>query len=150
MSGEIGRHPGRIMAFDHGKRRIGVAVSDERRLLAQAVATIHVSSKAPALPRILELIGEYRPYELVVGHPLNMDGSAGPSAIRCEAFARELGEASSLPVSLWDERLTTSWAERSLIEQDFRRADRRKVIDQVAAVLLLQGFLDHRRLKEAP
>jgi putative holliday junction resolvase len=150
MTAQSGRPPGRIMAFDFGKKRIGVAVSDEGRVLAQAVATVQVKAKAPLLPRLLDLIVEYGPTELLVGFPLNMDGSEGPSARASAAFAGDLGAASGLAVSLWDERLTTAWAERSLIEQDFRRKKRREVIDQVAAVLLLQGYLDRQRGGDAP
>ncbi len=136
---------GKILALDLGRKRIGVAMSDEGGTHAFPLVTVQVVSGAKALARILELIGEQRPGELLVGLPLNMNGSRGPEALRCEAFARRLAEASGLPVSLWDERLTTAWAERSLIEQDVRRRRRRQVIDQAAAVLLLQGYLESRR-----
>jgi len=93
----------------------------------------------------VNLVREHQPTELVVGLPLNMNGSKGASAELCEEFARRLGEASGLPVHLEDERLTTAWAERSLIEQNMRRSRRRQVIDQAAATLLLQGWLARRR-----
>lgn len=136
---------GRVMAVDPGRRRIGVAISDETGLLAHPVATIHVRGADQALEELLALVREHRPVEIVVGLPLNMDGTRGPEAERAERFARRLEAASGLAVSLHDERLTTAWAERTLIERDLSRAKRRKVVDRLAAVILLQGWLDRRR-----
>ncbi len=145
MNGDTAAPGGRIMAFDIGQKRIGVALSDEGALLAQPLDTIEATSRRQAMELIMALVQRHRPVELVVGHPLNMDGTTGPQARRCEQFAGALAGASGLSVSLWDERLTTSWAERSLIEQDLSRRRRREVVDRVAAAILLQGYLDRRR-----
>jgi putative Holliday junction resolvase len=140
--------PGKILAFDLGSKRIGVAAGDEAHGMAFPLVTLPVTSRAATLDRIMELVLEHRPAALVVGLPLNMNGSRGPAAARCEEFALRLGAASGLPVHLEDERLTTAWAERSLVEQNLRRNRRREVIDQAAAVLLLQGWLERRRSSE--
>lgn len=145
-SGEAGP----VMAFDFGGRRIGAALSDGTGSMAFPLATVTTSGRAGAMERILNLIREHRPVKLVVGLPLNMDGTRGIQAERAAEFAASLQTAAGLPTILWDERLTTTWAERSLIAQDVRRSRRRQVRDQLAAVILLQGYLDHRRGEGPP
>jgi putative Holliday junction resolvase len=129
------------MAVDVGTRRIGLAVSDECRRVAFPLVTVQVTSLARALDRVAELAREQGATALVVGLPVNMDGSEGPSARRCRRAAALLEERSGLPVTLADERLTTAMAQRSLIEADVSRSRRREVIDQAAAVLLLRDHL---------
>ncbi len=144
MSG-IGGEEGRIMALDLGRRRIGVAMTDDAGITAHILTTIKAESAADALKKILELVREHGPVLLVVGLPINMDGSMGPEAERCRKIADEISLRSGVPVAMWDERLTTSMAERSLMEQGMRRKKRKEVIDQVAAVFLLQDYLQHSR-----
>lgn len=136
---------GRIMGFDVGRKRIGVSVTDRGGFMAHPLATIDVASKSAAMDKIIELIEHYRPLRIVVGKPLNMNGTAGPMAKKCERFADELSKATGVEVSMWDERLTTVWAEKSLIEQGMRRGRRRQVVDRVAAALLLQSYLDNQQ-----
>jgi putative Holliday junction resolvase len=137
----------KILGLDGGEKTIGVAVSDELGWTAQPVATLRRAGLARDLEALGEIAREHGVAEVVVGHPLNMDGSAGPSARAAEAFAEEVGDALGLPVHLWDERLSTVAAERVLLEADLSRQKRRKVIDRLAAAFILQGYLD-RRAKE--
>ncbi|HUW65780.1 MAG TPA: Holliday junction resolvase RuvX [Spirochaetia bacterium] len=134
----------RIIGIDIGERRIGVAVSDPLGITAQGLEVIDRLTVEP-LGRLKELAGQYQPEQVVFGLPRRTDGSLGVSAEKAIAFAREVGESLALPVVPWDERLTTREAERLLIGADVRRAKRRKVIDKVAAVLILQGYLDCRK-----
>lgn len=132
----------RIMGLDLGDKTIGVAVSDEMGWTAQGVETIKRQSREKDLARLDELIASYQVGEIVVGLPKNMNGTIGPRGEICQAFARMLEERMALPVHLWDERLTTMAAERMLISADVSRQKRKKVIDKMAAVLILQGYLD--------
>ncbi|QQE73229.1 Holliday junction resolvase RuvX [Brevibacillus composti] len=132
----------RIMGLDLGDKTIGVAVSDEMGWTAQGVETIKRQSREKDLARLDELIASYQVGEIVVGLPKNMNGTIGPRGESCQAFARMLEERMALPVHLWDERLTTMAAERMLIAADVSRQKRKKVIDKMAAVLILQGYLD--------
>ncbi len=135
----------RILGIDYGRRRIGLAVSDEDMILARPLATFQ---RTRSLDRDLDSISRQAQdlgvSEIVVGLPLNMDGSKGEMALETEAFARRLQQASGLGVSMWDERLTSSEAERVLLEGDVKRADRKRLRDKLAATLILQGFLDSR------
>ncbi len=133
----------RIMGLDLGDKTIGVAVSDLLGLTAQGVETIRRSKRE--IDRLRELVKLYEVEEIVVGLPRNMDGSIGPRAEKTLEFAHYLSETLNLPVSSWDERLTTREAERLLVGADVRRHKRRQVIDKMAAALILQGYLDHRR-----
>jgi putative Holliday junction resolvase len=136
---------GRIMALDYGERRIGVALSDPLGLTARALTTVVRRSRARDLETLRDLAREHEVTRIVVGWPLAMDGSRTERVRLTEAFMREMGRASGLPVERWDERLTTVQAERVLIEGGVRRERRREVIDQVAAVILLQSYLDAAR-----
>lgn len=135
----------KVLAVDWGRATLGLAVSDELGVTARGLAS---------LPRVgqlqdIEAIGAYiRAHDvgiIVVGLPKNMDGTLGPSAEAAQTFARALHDRLDLPVHLWDERLTTRAAERTLVGAGMRRRARRAVVDQVAAAMILQGFLDRRR-----
>jgi putative Holliday junction resolvase len=135
----------RTLGLDVGTKTIGVAVSDGLGLTAQAVTTIRRTNLRADLAALSELAREHEATRLVVGLPLNMDGSEGPRAEASRKFADDAGQALSLPVEFWDERLSTVAAERTLLEADLSRARRRQVIDQVAAQFILQGWLDAQR-----
>lgn len=128
--------------MDVGDKTIGVAVSDELGWTAQGLETIKRQSKEKDLARLKEWIAQYQVGAIVVGLPKNMNGTIGPRAEFCQAFARFLEERTSLPVHMWDERLTTMAAERMLIAADVSRQKRKTVIDKMAATLILQGYLD--------
>jgi putative Holliday junction resolvase len=130
------------MGLDYGDRKIGVAVSDSLYMTAQGVTTIYRSRDE--FPELGRLIDQYEVTEIILGYPRNMDGSAGPRAQKTASFADQLREEFHLPVYLWDERLSTVAAERFLLEGDVSRKKRKLVIDKLAAVLILQPFLDRR------
>jgi putative holliday junction resolvase len=133
----------RILGLDVGDRRIGIAISDAFALSAQPLLTLNRSNRRNDLRMIERLVRKHAVTEFVVGHPLYMSGDVSPQAAKTEAFAAILREEFELPVHLIDERLTTTEAHRHLDTADY--ASRRKaVIDQVAAVLILQLFLDTR------
>lgn len=135
----------KILAVDWGQARLGLAVSDDLGITAQGLASLPRTGGAADV----EAIGTYTQTlgigAIVVGLPKNMDGSLGPSAAAAQAFARTLQDRLDLPVHLWDERLTTHAAERCLLSTGRRRRARRAVVDQVAAMMILQGFLDRQR-----
>lgn len=135
---------GRILAIDYGTVRIGLALSDPNGFLAQSLDVLKRRSDDDAIMRIAEIAREREASEMVVGLPLNMNGSEGEKADICRAFAAKLEERTGLPVHLFDERLTTVAAQRTLIEQDVRRSKRKQVVDAVAATVLLQTYLDFR------
>lgn len=132
----------RILGLDVGERTIGVAVSDEMGWTAQGLETIQRQSPEADYARLLQLIEQYQVKEIVVGLPRNMNGTIGPRGESCQRFARQLAERAALPVRLWDERLTTMAAEKMLIAADVSRKKRKRVIDKMAAVMILQGYLD--------
>lgn len=134
------------MGFDVGTKTVGVAVSDALGWTAQGIETVKIDEEAGefGLARIRELVSEYRVTSFVVGYPKNMNNTVGPRAEASERFAEMLEEEFSLPVELWDERLTTMAAERMLIEADVSRKKRKTVIDKMAAVMILQGWLDRK------
>lgn len=138
----------RYLGVDLGTRRIGVALSDELGLTAQALPTLEPRTEDDAVDAIRALIDRHGVREVVVGLPKNMNGTLGPAAEKALAFARRLEESGDAKVTLWDERLTSRAAERLLIEADVRRAKRRRALDQMAAVLILQGFLDRSRVQK--
>jgi putative holliday junction resolvase len=139
----------RILGLDVGTKTIGVAVSDLLGWTAQGVETIRRRPNHPEqdLNRIKELISQYEICEVVVGLPKNMNGSIGPSGEACQNFAKELESLTGLSVILWDERLTTMAAERTLISADVSRKKRKQVIDKLAAVIILQGYMDSQKNK---
>ena len=133
----------RILGLDLGSKTIGVAVSDALLWTAQGLKTLQRSSKE--LEELREIIREYEVGEIVLGYPRNMNGTLGPRCVVTEEFAGKLRAKMGLPVELWDERLSTAAARRSLLEADVSRSKRKKVIDKMAAVLILQGYLDHKK-----
>ena len=135
----------RVAALDVGERRIGVAISDPRRLAAQPLRVLERGSLADDIRAIAELLGGRGVTKIVVGLPLNMDGSAGPAARRARRFAGALGRELSMEVVLWDERLTTAEAEQALLARGESRARRRELRDAVAAAVILQDYLDEQR-----
>ena len=133
---------GALIGLDLGTKTIGVASSDPDRRVAAPVETIARKRFGLDAARILELATERRAAGLVLGLPINMDGSEGPRAQSTRAFARNLAQLTELPIALWDERLSTAAVERALIAADASRARRKAVIDQHAASYILQGALD--------
>src|SRR5262249_5332287 len=133
---------GALIGLDLGTKTIGVATSDPDRRLATAVETIARKTFSADAARVLALAAERSAVGFVLGLPINMDGSEGPRAQSTRAFARNLAKLTELPISLWDERLSTAAVERALIAADASRARRKAVVDQHAAVFILQGALD--------
>jgi putative Holliday junction resolvase len=135
----------RILALDVGEKRIGLAVSDPLGFTAQGLGVVHRQDPARDLSAIRELIASYPIQEIVVGVPRHLDGRPGTMADAILALAEALGRELNVPVVSWDERLTTVEAERLLVQADLSRKKRRRVVDQVAATLILQSYLDWRR-----
>jgi putative Holliday junction resolvase len=133
---------GALVGLDLGSKTIGVAVSDPDRKLAAGVETIARRNFTADAARLLALAAERKAVGLVLGLPRNMDGSEGPRAQSTRAFARNLARLTELPIALWDERLSTAAVERELIAAEVSRARRAAVIDQHAAIFILQGALD--------
>lgn len=136
---------GRIMGLDIGDKTIGVAVSDIMGLTAQGVTTIKRIGKKKDIEAIKKIIEEKQVNKIVSGLPKNMNGTVGPQGEKVQKFCELLKEETNLPIEFWDERLSTVAAERSLIEGNVRRENRKKVIDMLAAVIILQGYLDLQR-----
>ncbi|MET3543473.1 putative Holliday junction resolvase [Paenibacillus favisporus] len=134
----------RIMGLDYGDRKIGVAVSDMFGWTAQGLEVVERRRDGAEMQRIADLVCEQEVEEIVVGLPKNMNGSIGPRGEICIAFADQLRDMLNLPVHLWDERLTTVSAERTLLEADVSRKKRRQVVDKMAASLILQNYLDSK------
>ncbi len=135
----------KTLAVDWGRARLGLAVSDDLGITAQALGSLPRADEARDLAAIEARVRELGVGEIVVGLPKNMDGTLGPSAQAAQALAEALHARLGLPVHLWDERLSTLAAERTLVGAGLRRRARRSVVDQVAATIILQGFLDRRR-----
>lgn len=135
----------RYLALDVGSKRIGIAVSDELGLTAQPVLTLERRrNQREDLRSIARLCRRYGVGGIVVGNPLKMTGEVSTQAAKVQAFAAELGELAGLPIHLWDERLTTHEAHQMLYEAGHARQDHRRMVDQVAATLILQSFLDRQ------
>ena len=132
----------RILALDHGSKRIGVAVSDETKTIAQPLEYIPAEPFADFLARLKQLLVEKEISLVLIGLPRNMDGSHGPAAQKVDAFAGVLKTAITVPVKMWDERLTSTMANRILIQGGVRRDKRKKKVDKMAAAILLQSYLD--------
>lgn len=138
----------RILGIDMGQRRIGTAISDELGITAQALKTIDRVNTQDDLQVVCDLVQEYEVGEIVIGYPLHLNGTPGQEAEGYVAFGKELQKATGVPVFFWDERLTTVAAEKILLEGNLRRRKRRRVIDQIAACLLLEGYLTRRQRNE--
>lgn len=137
----------RIMGLDVGSKTVGVAISDAFGWTAQGIETVKINEAIEefGMDRLGELISQYEVSEIVVGYPKNMNNSIGPRAEASERFAALLKEVYAIPVVLWDERLTTAAAEKMLISADVSRKNRKKVIDKMAAVMILQGYLEFKK-----
>ena len=136
---------GALLGLDLGTKTIGVAASDPDRRIATGVTTISRTRFAEDARQLLALATERKSVAIVLGLPINMDGSEGPRAQATRAFARNLSRLTELPIALWDERLSTAAVERELIATDMTRSRRKAVIDQHAAIFILQGALDRLR-----
>jgi putative Holliday junction resolvase len=132
----------RLMGVDLGTKTIGLALSDVERRIATPLETIRRVKFSKDAARLVELLNKFEVAALVIGLPLNMDGSEGPRVQATRAFVRNLGDLAAKPFVYWDERLSTAAMTRTLIEQDASRAKRAEVIDQMAAAYILQGVLD--------
>ncbi len=137
----------RILGLDYGSKTVGVAISDPLLVTAQGVEIIRRESENKlrrTYARIEEIIKEYGDVEkIVLGYPKNMNNTIGERAQKCEEFKAALERRCALPVILWDERLTTVAADRAMIETGIRREDRKKYVDEIAAMFILQGYLDY-------
>jgi putative Holliday junction resolvase len=132
----------RLIGLDAGDKRVGVAVSDLLGITAQAVVTLDRSPSSTFFKELVELAENYDAAAIVVGLPLKLDGTSSPQTHKVEVFLEELRKHVDIPVLTWDERFTTATAEAVLIESRKRRRERRKVIDSVAAQIMLQHYLD--------
>ena len=132
----------RILALDHGTVRVGVAISDELKMIAQPLEFIPAEPFAAFVGRLQQILREKEVELILVGMPRNMDGSYGPAAQKVQEFIAALQETITLPVRTWDERLTSVQANRMLIQGEVRRKDRKQKVDKIAAAILLQSYLD--------
>lgn len=141
----------RVLGLDYGSKTVGVAVSDPMGLTAQGVETIwrkQENKLRQTLARIEELVSEYQVERIVVGYPKNMNNTVGERALKSLEFKEKLEKRTGLPVVMWDERLTTVEAERTLMEAGVRRENRKQYLDELAAVFILQGYLDSLGMKK--
>ena len=136
---------GRLLCLDVGDKTIGLALSDGSRMVASPLETIERKKLAKDLETLKTIIARHAVCGLVVGHPLNMDGSSGPRAQSVRTFVSNLQKQVALPVLLWDERLSTAAAERAMLEADLSRQRRAQLVDKLAASYMLQGLLDSLR-----
>lgn len=143
----------RKMGLDFGSKTVGVAVSDPLMVTAQGIETVHRKSESKlrqTLARIEELIVEYEVDEIVLGYPKNMNDTLGERVEKTLAFKEMLERRTGLGVQLWDERLTTVAADKAMIEAGIRREKRKEHVDRIAAVFILQGYLDYLKNREDP
>lgn len=134
--------------MDVGDRRIGIAVSDSLGWTAQAVGTLERKNNEYDFAKIKEILVEYQPEKLVIGLPKNMNGTLGPQGEKTTLFAKQLEDMFDIEIVFWDERLTTVFAHKTMIEANVKRKDRKKKVDTVAAVLILQSYLDYLNNKK--
>lgn len=135
----------KIMAIDYGDAHTGVAISDRTLTLCGFSTVVTAYRPEAVIEKLLPLIAEHEVTELLLGHPINMDGSHGPRAEKAEAFAQQLRQATQLPVTLWDERRTTIDAHNILAGNGKRAKERKKTVDAVAASLMLEGYLTYKK-----
>ena len=141
----------RIMGLDFGSKTVGVAISDPLLITAQGIEIIRRKDEnklRQTLARIEELIQEYEVEEIVLGLPKNMNDTAGPRAVITMDFKEKLERRTGLMVHTWDERLTTVAADRAMMEAGIRRENRKEYVDKIAAVFILQGYLDRRKMEK--
>jgi len=134
----------RILALDVGDKRIGVAISDELEISAHALTTITRTDLKKAIREIIEILNEYNVEEMIVGMPVMMNGSVGIQAEKVGRFVDELKKDIRVPINLFDERLSTKLIEKTLIDADMSREKRKKVIDKLSAVIILQDYMSSR------
>ena len=135
----------RVLGIDLGEKRLGLAISDPLNITAQGLPTLETETFQKGMERVLEILKEKRIGRVVIGLPLNMDGSIGPSARKAYRFGEELKKRERIPVVFWDERLSSRQAERVLLQGDVSRRGRRGKIDRLAAQIILQSYLDNNR-----
>jgi putative Holliday junction resolvase len=134
----------RVLAIDHGTKRMGIALSDETGTIAQPLEFIPAEPFADFLARLKQLIVEKQVVQILVGMPRNMDGSYGEAALKVQEFVAVLKDTTAVPIKTWDERLTSAQANRMLIQANVRRDKRKQRVDAAAAAILLQSYLDSR------
>lgn len=144
LAGQLPRH-GRLMGLDLGEKTIGVAVGDPSHMIATPITTIRRTKFTEDAKHLLKLIDERQVAGLVIGLPLNMDGSEGPRCQSVRQFAANLAKIRDLPMAFWDERLSTVAVTRDMLTADLSRAKRAKIVDQSAAAFILQGAFDSLR-----
>jgi len=132
----------RILALDHGTKRIGVAVSDELKIIATPLEFVPAEPFAAFLERLKHILQDKEVELVLIGMPRNMDGSYGPAALKVQEFVAVLRAAITVPIQTWDERLTSAQANRFLLQGNVRREERKQKVDKMAAALLLQNWLD--------
>jgi putative Holliday junction resolvase len=142
--------PVRILGLDYGSKRIGVAVSDELEIAARGLTTIIRKNQKNDLDEIAKIISIYSVEKIIIGYPIKLDGSEGIQCEKISRFAKLLEAKLRLPVIKWDETLTTKEAEDILIQAHVRREKRKRVVDKLAATLILQGYLDNRKRRFYP
>ena len=135
----------KIMAVDYGDARTGLAVCDRTEFLASPIGTIEERNAQLLAMKVAHMAQQYEVGEIIVGLPLNMNGSRGPRAEKCETFANMLNELTEIPVNMWDERSTTVSAHNILNETNVRGKKRKAVVDTVAATVILEAYLEYRR-----
>ena len=135
----------RVLGLDIGDRYIGVALSDPLRLVAQGLPTVKRSDDSKDIAVLMDIISTREVELIVAGFPKNMDGSLGTQSEKVMAFADKLSEIAGIPVKYWDERLTTVAANKLMLEWDYSRKKRKDKVDQMAAILILQGYLDNEK-----
>ncbi len=135
----------KIMAVDLGDARTGLAACDRTEFLASPLGVIHERDFEELLKKVAHMAKEYDIGEIVVGHPKNMDGSEGERAQKCELFANRLRAIVEIPVKLWDERCTTVSAHNYLNQTDTRGKKRKEIVDEVAATIILESYMDYRK-----
>ena len=139
----------RLMGIDLGEKTIGVAISDATWRIATPVIVLRRTNRNSDIASVLSLAGQYHAVGIVVGLPINMNGSYGPQAEKMREFARSLSELSQVLIALWDERLSTAAVNRTLLDDDMSRKRRGEVVDKLAATFILQGALDRLRTIES-
>ncbi len=132
----------RILALDHGTKRIGIALSDELKMIAQPMEFVEAEPIQKFFDRLKEIIREKEVELILIGMPRNMDGSYGPAALKVQEFIAVLKDKVAIPIQTWDERLTSAQAQRFLIQGGVRRQERKQKVDKTAAAILLQSYLD--------
>ena len=136
----------RVLAIDHGTVRMGIAMSDELKMIAQPLEFIPAEPYSGFLDRLRELLREYEVELILLGMPRNMDGSYGPAAEKVRQFIEQLEQEVAVPVRTWDERLSSAQANRVLIQANVSRKKRKSNVDKMAAAIILQGYLDSTQL----